>query len=420
MTALATSPLPAQTGGPPAADRPRAETVCRCFSSFQSISHLRRDWDHLVASSGAPIYHSFDWCAIWWRHYGAGREARIFLFERAGRPIAILPMCIERLRLGPITVRLARFIGSDSTPAVCDPPLDAGRSEVILDQVIERLIGRDRCHVILFGPLADDSPRTAALRAFCHRSSETVVLLRDHVPARYATIPLPAPDDSFERSLSKKQRYSLRKGWELLKGAFDVREETITDPQEALGELDAFTRMHRAQWTQQGRPGHFADWPAAESFNRSLVAALAPAGAVRFHRLIADGQVLTRQYCLLFGDRGHWRLSARVMGPQWDAYGLGRLGLWKMLQGLTIEGLHSVEAGPGRYPYKRRMGAQEHDVRSILLVRRDAAARLKARLTTGLADLLDRAYYRLWYLRIAPHLPWGRRPLINAWIRSRI
>lgn len=420
MTALVTSPIPAQAGGLPAADRLRAEPTCRCFSSFEAMSHLRADWNSLVASSGASIYHSCDWCATWWKHYSADREARIFLFEQAGRPIAILPMCIERLRIGPVTIRLARFIGSDSTPTVCDPPLDTGQGEVILDRVIEQLIGRDRCDAVLFSPLPDDSPRTEALRAFCHRSSETFLLLRDHVLGRYATIPLPAPDRSYERSLSKKQRYSLRKGWDLLKGAFDVRVETITDPQEALVEFDEFASMHRAQWSQQGRPGHFADWPAAESFNRSLVAALAPAGQVRFFRLIADGQVLARQYCLLFGDRCHWRLSARVTGPQWDAHGLGRLGLWKMLQELTADGVHSVEAGPGCYPYKRRMGAQEHNVRSMLIVRRDASARLKARLTTSLADLLDRAYYRLWYLRIAPRLPWSRRPLINAWIRSRI
>ena len=86
------------------------------------------------------------------------------------------------------------------------------------------------------------------------------------IPARYASTRLPGKvlldlagkpmiQRVHERCLSKKQRYSLRKGWELLNQAFDVRMEAITDPRAALDEFDAFVDMHRAQWAEQGRPG---------------------------------------------------------------------------------------------------------------------------------------------------------------------
>jgi CelD/BcsL family acetyltransferase involved in cellulose biosynthesis len=91
-----------------------------------------------------------------------------------------------------------------------------------------------------------------------------------------------------------------------------------------------------------------------------------------------------------------------------------------MLEAMILEGVSDVEAGPGRYPYKRRLGAVEHELRSILLVRDEPASRRRARLAVRLADLLDRVYYRLWYLRLARRFPAARRPLMNTWIRSRL
>jgi CelD/BcsL family acetyltransferase involved in cellulose biosynthesis len=366
------------------------------------------------------VYHSYEWCAVWWDHYGADREARVFVAEKEHRLVGILPMCIEHLRLGPVTLRLARLIGSDSTHAVCDPPLDVHSAPALLEHVITKLIIEDECDAVLFSPLADDSPRSIALREFCRQPRPAVHLLRDRVLGPYATIPLPSNIEDYERSLSKKQRYLLRRGWAQLQRESGVVVETVDDPERAVVEFDRFARLHAQQWRRQGRLGHFADWPGALEFNRSLVAALAPEGRVRFSRLVADGEVLAAEYCLLFGRRAHWRLSARDTDPRWDELGPGRLAVAKMLEAMILEGVSDVEAGPGRYPYKRRLGAVEHELRSMLLVRDEPASRRRARLAVRAADLLDRAYYRLWYLRLARRFPAMRRPLMNTWIRSRL
>jgi CelD/BcsL family acetyltransferase involved in cellulose biosynthesis len=402
-------------------DHARSAFQCDCHSSLGGLAPQRRAWNTFVSSTGSPIYHSYEWCEVWWNHYGRDREARIFVAQKDGRLVGILPTCIEHLRLGPVTLRLARLIGSDSTHAVCDPPIDVDYAGPMLATVIGRLMGEDRCDAVLFSPLADNSPHSAALREFCRRSHEPAHLLRDRVVGPYAAISLPASPQDYERSLSKKQRYLLRRGWTRLNNtASRIVVETVAEPDRTLAAFDQFARLHTTQWQQQGRLGHFGDWPDARAFNRSLIAALAPAGRVRFTRLVADGRLVAGEYCLLFGRRAHWRLSARSTDRRWDECGLGRLGLTKMLEAMIAEGMHSVEAGPGRYPYKRRMGAAEHDLRSVLLVRNEPTSRRRARLAARIADLLDRTYYRLWYLRLSRRFPVARRPLMNTWIRSRL
>jgi CelD/BcsL family acetyltransferase involved in cellulose biosynthesis len=420
VTALQTSARSPHVGAPAAEDQTRSSFRCECHASLDALAPRRRAWNTFVSSLGAPIYHSFEWCAAWWHHYGRDREARIFIAQKNGRLVGLLPMCIERLRLGPVTLRLARLIGSDSTHAVCDPPVDVDHCGPMMAGAIERLMGEDACDAVVFSPLAGDAPRVSALRAFCRQPHEWIRLVHDRIVGLYATIPLPKSIGEYERSLSKKQRYALRRGWADLVRASNAIVETVAEPERALPAFDEFARLHTEQWRAQGRLGHFADWPDALAFNRSLVASLAPEGRVRLTRLVADGELLASEYGLLFGRRGHWRLSARATHPRWNECGLGRLGLAKMLEAMIGEGVRSVEAGPGRYPYKRRLGADEHDLRSLLLVRNEAMARRRSQLAVRLADLLDRTYYRLWYLRVARRAPIARRPLLKAWIRSRL
>ena len=166
--------------------------------------------------------------------------------------------------------------------------------------------------------------------------------------------------------------------------------------------------------------GHFGDWPGAEAFNRSLVSVMSQAGRLRLLRLRANDRVVARQYSLVFGNTCYCRLAARAVQRDWDPYGLGRLSLMKLFERLIPEGVHRVDVGTGTYEYKLRLGGEEHNVRSILIVAKRSGARRRARVFCALADAIDRFYYRLWYCRLAPRLPLRHGPLWTTWIRSRV
>ena len=55
-----------------------------------------------------------------------------------------------------------------------------------------------------------------------------------------------------------------------------------------LAYFDRFLELHAAHWAEQGKLGHFGDWPDSEAFNRDLIARMATTGRARFYEIAGD------------------------------------------------------------------------------------------------------------------------------------
>ncbi|MHC4709725.1 MAG: GNAT family N-acetyltransferase [Planctomycetota bacterium] len=397
-----------------------APLTCEVSPTFWEIEGLRDEWDAIIEATGAPIEMTYDWCRVWWMNYGDGREGRIYIFRGEGDLVGVVPVCIDRVGPGPIGLRVARIMGADSTPGLCDLPVLEPWAEMVIDDLLERLIGDEGCDAVLMGPLSDAGGRADAIRAAAGRRADLVTILRDRVVTRHTTIALPRRFDDYVASLSRNLRHNVRKAWRRLNADYEVDVETVVDPCQVHTELEAFIDMHIAQWQAQNKLGHFGNWPRAWAFHHDLVAAMSAQDRVRLLRLSVGGTVIARQYAFVFADTCSCRLSARDAGREWDTFGPGLLSLLTLFEEAIDEGMRTVDAGTGDYGYKRRLGGAEHDARSILLVANRASARRRARLACLWADWLDRLYYKLWFCELAPRLKLLRRPLWRTWIRTRL
>ena len=98
-----------------------------------------------------------------------------------------------------------------------------------------------------------------------------------------------------------------------------------------------------------------------------------------------------------------------------------------MLETAAAEGATTVEAGTGRYEYKEELNATTLPLRSFVVCASRRKSRLKARLELAQGDALDVAFYKLWFLRIAPRARGLRGPLMPrfdgplrcSWMRRR-
>ncbi len=388
--------------------------------SFDGLDHFRDQWDELAAEVGSRIYLTYDWCKVWWEHYGGARQARIFLFHEAERLVGVVPMFIDDVRLGPARLRLGKIMGSDFTQAICDLPVCTPWAEAVIDEILEQLIAKDGCDAIVFGPMLQGSDRINAVRTAARERTDLVSVYRDRVVTQQITVELPGSTQGYLSSLSKNQRFNLRKGWRRLTDDHDVDVAVVTEPAEVAKEFDDFVQMHTKQWQAKGMLGHFEDWPGAEAFNRSVVEVMSKMNRVRLLRVRADDHVVARQFSLVFGNSCYCRLAARSVHRSWDKYGIGRLSLLKLFERLIEEDVRQVDVGTGQYEYKLRLGGEEHNVRSILVVCNRRSVRHRARIFCTLADVIDRFYYRLWYCRIAPRLSGRHGPLWTKWVRSRV
>ena len=419
------SAFPVPNSGHPTSTAPQLHlgarrVSCQIVPTFDGLDHVRDQWDKLTAEVGSRIYLTYDWCKVWWAYYGKARQARIFLFHEAERLVGVVPMFIDDVRLGPARLRLGKIMGSDFTQAICDLSVCTPWVEAVIDEILEQLIVEDGCDAIVFGPMLQGSDRIDAVRTVAQERSNLVSVYRERVVTQQTTIELPRSTQGYLNSLSKNQRFNLRKGWRRLTDDHEVDVAVVTEPVEAATEFSEFVRMHTKQWQANGMLGHFEDWPGAEDFNRSIVEAMSKSGRVRFLHMRADDHVVARQFSLVLGDTCYCRLAARSVQHGWDKYGIGRLSLLKLFEHLIQEGIRQVDVGTGTYEYKLRLGGEEHNVRSILVVRNRRSARHRARIFCAMADVIDRLYYRLWYCRVAPRLSGRHGPLWTKWIRSRV
>lgn len=381
------------------------------YTSFDEARAIAAEWDALDAS----LYMTYDWCRVWWRHYGKGRELRLMAVREGDELAGVLPFFIERVALA----RVAKLAGCDHTIAFADPPVDPGVAPDALARAVRLLFEADRCDIVHLGPISSAAPQLESIRRSAGDTSAVARIIRDREAGAHTVFRMPDGFDAYLAGLSKNQRSNYRRNVNKLGKAFDFQVDVVRDGPELERELEAFVEMHQAQWQAVGKLGHFDDWPGSREFTRDLVDTLARRDGVRLIRLVADGEVVSYYFCFERNGTYYWRLPARLTGEEWDQFALGRVGLLKMIEVAAAEGATAIEAGTGRYEYKEKLNADTLPLCSIVLCRRGAASRLRARAALLMGDALDLAYYRLWFSRVAPSLGIPLRPLWRSWIRTR-
>jgi len=393
---------------------------CTIATSFEQLESVRQEWNRFVQKVGGDIYFSFEWCRVWWRYYAYHRQLHILLLRDQGQLVGILPMMIDRLGIGPVSIRLAKLIGSDSTTLVLNPAVDPSHAREVYARLLHTMLHDLHCDAVWFGPLSGEHPHRQRIRDAMSSDGLKTILIQDKDTSVHTVFHLAPTFDEYLRTLSKKHRHEYRRVRRELVESHGLISEDVCAPEAVASCFDDFARMHQTQWTRQGKLGHFQDWPTGLEFNQELIHTFSPSNGVCFQRLWAGGEVVAYEFCLRFGDTEYWRLSARKTEGKWERLGLGRVALVDRIGAAICNGASRFEGGPGRYEYKVRFGAVEYPVGSMLIANNCGTSRIRARLLSKYSDLFHLLYYRIWFGRIAPRLPLPRRPLWKSWIRSRL
>ena len=388
------------------------------FDSFDDPRLGRAEWDDFVADIGADLYVSYDWCRLWWKHYGRGR-LRIYCFRHGNRIVGLAPMFVETIWLGPLAVRVAKRVGADAASTIFALPIAPEFAAEAYRHLIEDLITCRRCHALSFGPLPASDPTFASLRAVCQDLAPSIAVVRDKAIGVRTVFRLPHDFNAYLKGLSAGWRQNYRRRLKLLAAKYKP-ESGLVQADDAPSEFEVFLAQHRAQWEALGKLGHFRDWPGAEAFNRELVAELSRLGRLRLHRISSEGRPLAYQYTFAFAGTCYARLPARALDSDLHQIGIGVVGLVQLIELMIGEGVRRIELGSGHYDYKQKMGAEEEDVYSFVVASSRPGPSRRLQFFLKAADLLDLAYYRAWFLRLAPKLPLLRRPLWRLWIRTRL
>ncbi len=387
--------------------------------NFDEVVYVQPEWDEFVERCGGDLFLTFDWCRIWWRHYGENRHLEIHLFRVGERLIGILPLFRETLRFGPMSARLIRLVGCDHSVTTCGFAIDSGWIREIVSSLVERITGGPAWDMIHLGPLPGYFiGSNAVARAFrAQRNIGFVSASTDDGPQ--IVFDLPESYDTYLAALTSRERNNIRSRKRKLEKTHSVIESLATGEDIPIW-FDSFVAQHQRQWQAQNQLGHFRDWPESTEFHRELAMKLGELDRLRLLCLDVDGNPVGYQYNYRFGSRVHWVLGSRDHASYWDQYSLGRYLHCATVERSIAEGATQIDAMKGMYDYKVQLGGKVVGLQSISVVRRSTASAIRVCGVRLLARALHLIYYRIWFNRVGSRFPSLRRPLWRRWIRSRI
>lgn len=391
---------------------------CTLESSFDALDSLRGAWDEAVARLGGSIYMTFDWARLWWQFYGHSQPLRLFIFRAGDEIVGILPVYIDRVRLGPFQLSVAKLVGSNIPPKVFSPPISENWAHEIFDRVIAQLFGVDRCDLLSFGPVSELHPAKAKLAGACALRKDLIAQSEIFADGVHSVFQLPSTFEEYFASLSRNERKKRKLELRLLHKEHSAKVEVVRESPALEEEFSRFVTQHTTQWNAQGKPGHFGAWPRGAEFNLALVKAHAALGRVRFVRIIANGQVVTSDYVFAFGPSWFAELPARAMGAEWEGLSLGLVGLVTTVESAIREGATTLHGGIGHYEYKLRLGAREHGLVRLRAVANRTSSRLRVALFKAVRLCVLFGYHKIWYRRLQPRFPLVfNRPQWRLWLR---
>ncbi len=390
----------------------------RVLHSFADAEPMQTAWNDLVLRSGADVYQTFEWCRLWWRHYGMHRQLQLLLCFSGEEMVGLIPAFVETLWLGPARIRAAKLIGSDFSLQLCNLPIMPDAIEQAVSRAVRHFLGDEKCDVWIAGPLSGPTARIEEILDTGRNETELVESAESLGHSITTRFDLPHHFDEYLNEIGSRQRGNYNRSLKQFAKNHQVVTDTVTEPEEVLREFERFQWLHQAQWAAEGKLGHFVDWPKAAEFNRDLVMSFGKLGMVRFFRILADAQVASSQFCLLFGGTNYWRLPGRVCKPDWEKLSLGKMGLIQMIEASLDQGVTAVEGGRGHYDYKLQLGGREWPLRTLQFTRRGLGVSMRVKLFRAFASVLNVVYYKILFLRLLPRFPILQRSLWPVWIRS--
>ncbi len=399
--------------------RPEPETEITWIGRGEDLAPLQGEWQALAKRRQADIYLMPEWFDLWWEHFGDGRQLACLVARRGGALAGLVPFCIDKIRIGPLALRVARLAGTDPHCIVFHLPVEADVEAEVMAACLDHLFGQLHCDLISFTPASDLSGLIPLVRSAC--SDRTAFAVTGQSLGSHVVFDLPESFDQYLGGLSKKRRGQFRRDLKELRDIYGMESSRVFPD---AGEFADFALFHTRQWQASGRNGHFHDWPGSTDFYSALAERMAEAGHVQLHKLTGRTGPLAAQFALVSGRTCFWRLPARTLDAEAERLSIGKVGLVLMIERLISDGISRIEAGRGEYDYKLVYGGTDIPVHRLAVSRATRMAGLRLRLLLAWAGLLDLLYYRIWFLKLAPRLrrlTGARpRPLWRVWIRTRL
>jgi hypothetical protein len=374
------------------------------IATWNELSQLESQWNALA---GDMPFHSWDWLATWWKHYGAGSaESRtngqshfdgrqpyiVAVYDtpdgEGGTPhsklelIGIAPWYLDRT---VIHGNVVRWLGSgevctDHLSLICRPE---NRQRVAAGVAHELAANRDEWDRIDLSAVdADDAAVAVLVNEFEGRDC----LVSRHEADSCWVLELPASWDDYLASISKSHRKQLRQLERRVLESDRARWHQVRTAGELTAAWEMLVDLHQRRRKSLGEPGCFASRPFHD-FHREVTERLLKRGQLRLSWLELDGSPAAAEYHLA-GASTTYAYQGGV-DPDRLAEEPGRLSTILCLRAAVADGHNRIDFLRGDEPYKAHWRAAPQPTFDYRIIPNRRLARLRGRVLNVTGAITD-------------------------------
>ncbi len=390
------------------------------YQSYEDCRHLEQEWDRFVADNGSDIFLTYGWGRIWWKYYGKNRKLILLIFRHEGNMIGVLPLFKEIIHIGIFPIQIIKIVGSDHTLAQFNLPLLTEHLDTITSFLFERL-NNHGWDILLLGALAGNYSCQDELQSALNRPRIYSLVTQKGFVQTYFNVVEP---EAYLAGLNKNERTDIRRNYRNLEKLSNGNENQINLEVAKIDNwADIFARFYHAHqnyWLNQGKLGHFGDWPQAENFHRELVKWGVDHDYLRLFRISYGDLDIGYEYNYKCGGIYYELLNSRNIDNDLQKISTGKIICFELIRAAFQDGVKLIDSMRGYYPHKMKLGGEVRDMVSLIVVKK-GFAQCKYLLLRSWARMFNLLYYKIWFGRIAPRLPHRcRRPLNRHWIRTNM
>lgn len=395
------------------------ELEVESYHDFETCSALRKEWDSFIEGLGGEIFLTYDWCRIWWKHYGKHRKLLIMVVRYRSEIVGLLPVFHEKIWLGFLCCKAIKIVGTDFTPVTVSFPVKLEFIEEVLECFRMHIEKEWKWDIINLGAIAGRYVHVSGLVDAARKVfPSSTVDMKEEGQQTYLRL---QPDwESHIKTLSGKQRTNARRAFRDLEARKVNLTFSLVDEEELDKAFDEFVQMHQTYWRAQSKPGHFKAWPRAREFHRDEAKIHAERGRLRLLKIIFDGNVVAYEYFYKFGNTYCWFINGRSGGLYKSGFDFKWIALRAKLELAAKENVTLIDSMRGEYDYKVLMGGEMLPIRSVLIVPAGGVKALQGRWFRRFAWTLDVVYAKIWRRRIAPKIHYRVGFFLTTWIRSHV
>ena len=332
------------------------------IGSLEELYSYRLVWDSLLPKTPrASFFHTFDWFATYWKHFGDERRMRVLVMRSGGTPIGIVPLCVQRERYHIGEVRVLTYPLSDW--GFWYSPIGPNQSASMFMALRHiRDTPRDWDMVDLRWIPAEDSNSSNATRAFRAAGwnpqkslyqESSVVRLTEHDWESYF-----ASRSKKWRSETRRQLRALQRDHQLEFQRYRPEGAAEGDDNPRWGLFEDCLAISRNSWQAESKTGNTLCHEHVEPFLRDCHAVAAKLGMLDVGLLRIDGRPAAFQYNYCY--QGNVYGLRMGYDRNYSQQGLGNVVLNYTLEDSFVRGDRQLELGVGDYPFKQRLRTNVH------------------------------------------------------------